>query len=212
FILYNRDDVWGDGFRKVKLNDPRRGGIFTQPSVMTATANSVDTSPVVRGVWVLENVLGTPPAPPPPDVEPLAPDLRAAKTIREQLELHRKVEACNSCHRKIDPLGFAMESFDPMGRWREIYPETKQKIDPSATLSTGQKIDDILAFKKMLMARQKDVTRCLCEKLLTYGSGRLLEPTDRGEVDRILAELDQQGNRLRDLIQLVVRSEVFLTK
>ena len=212
FILYNRDDVWGDGFRKVKLNDSRRGGIFTQPSVMTATANSVDTSPVVRGVWVLENVLGTPPAPPPPDVEPLAPDLRGAKTIREQLELHRKVEACNSCHRKIDPLGFAMESFDPMGRWREIYPETKQKIDPSATLSTGQKIDDILAFKKMLMARQKDVTRCLCEKLLTYGSGRLLEPTDRGEVDRILAELDQQGNRLRDLIQLVVRSEVFLTK
>ena len=212
FILYGRKDVWGDGFRKVKLNDPRRGGIFTQPSVMTATANSVDTNPVIRGVWVLENVLGTPPAPPPPDVEPLAPDLRGAKTIRDQLERHRKVPSCNSCHRKIDPMGFAFENFDPMGRWRDKYPKAKKNIDASSTLSTGRKMADIVEFKKMLLTRKEQVARCLTEKMLTYASGRILEPTDRGEVDRIVSKLKEKGDGLRDLIQLVVQSEVFLTK
>ncbi len=212
FLLYGRDDVWGDGFRKVRIKDPRRGGIFTQPSVMTATANGVDTSPVVRGVWVLENVLGTPPSPPPPDVEPLAPDLRGATTIREQLEKHRRVEACSGCHRTIDPMGFAMENFDPIGRWRERYPVSNLQIDPSATLATGERVDGIVAFRKMLLARQPDVTRCLCEKLLTYASGRLLEPGDRGEVDRIVGEVERKGSRLRDLIKLVVRSDVFRTK
>ena len=187
--IYQRKDVHGERYRKVTLDDPRRGGIFTQPSVMTATANGVDTSPVVRGVYVLENILGTPPAPPPPDVEPLAPDLRGAKTIRQQLELHRETEACSSCHNKIDPMGFAMENFDPVGRWRDIYParthQPRIKIDPSSTLVSGQKLDDIVAFKKMLLSREQDVTRCLTEKLLTYSSGRVLEPVDRGEVNRL---------------------------
>ncbi|MDP6505469.1 MAG: DUF1588 domain-containing protein, partial [Planctomycetota bacterium] len=198
--------------RKVPTNDPRRGGILTQPSVMTATANGVDTSPVVRGVWVLESVLGTPPSPPPPDVEPLSPDLRAAKTIREQMDIHRKQPACNSCHRKIDPMGFPFENFDPIGRWRDKYPKARDNIDAATTTSTGEEIKDIVAFKKLLLTREKDVARSLTEKLLTYSSGRILEPTDRGEVDSIVDNIEKHGNRLRDLIKLVVRSEVFLTK
>jgi hypothetical protein len=210
--IYNRKDIVGDRLRKVALTDPRRGGIFTQPSVMTATANGVDTSPVVRGVWVLENVLGTPPSPPPPDVEPLAPDLRAAKTIREQIQLHRKQDVCNSCHRKIDPMGFAMENFDPVGRWREKYSRARKKIDASATTTTNREMADIVEFKKMLMSKKQLVTRCLTKKMLTYASGRILEPTDRGEIDKIVAKLEAKGNGLRDLIKLVVQSDVFLAR
>ena len=214
--IYQRKDVYGERYQKVALNDPRRGGIFTQPSVMTATANGVDTSPVVRGVYILENILGTPPSPPPPDVEPLAPDLRGATTIRQQLELHRESEACSGCHNKIDPMGFAMENFDPVGRWRDIYParthQPRIKIDPSSTLVTGKKIDDIVAFKKMLLSREQDVTRCLTEKLLTYSSGRVLEPVDRGEVNRIVKELKSKNGGLRDLIKMVTESSIFLSK
>lgn len=209
-VFYGRTDVKGEFLRKVATNDKRRGGIFTQPSVMTATANGVDTSPIVRGVWVLENILGTPPSPPPPDVEPLSPDLRSAKTIREQLALHRKQDACRSCHSKIDPMGFAFENFDPIGRWRDKYPKARENIDASTTANNGQKIDDIVAFKQMLLERESDITRCLTEKLLAYATGRLLEPTDRGEVDQIVEAVD--GGGLRNLIKLVVRNEIFLTK
>ena len=212
FILYGRDDVWGDGFRKVPINNPKRGGILTMPAVMTATANGVDTSPVVRGVWILENILGTPAAPPPPDVEPLAPDLRGNKTIREQLAAHREVASCNNCHRKIDPMGFPFENFNAVGGWREKYPGTRRDIDPSTTLSDGQQVDNIAEFKKALLGREDLVVRCLAEKLLSYSSGRRLEPNDRGEVDHIVAEMKKSGNKLRDLIHLVVRSDVFLTK
>ena len=210
--IYQRKDINGDTLRKVKLDDPRRGGLFTQPGVMTATSNGVDTTPILRGVWLLENVLGTPPSPPPPDVEPLAPDLRDAKTIREQLELHRKNEACNSCHRKIDPMGFAFESFDPVGRWRTHYPKPRLEIDPSTTLSNGDEIPDIVAFKQMLLKREDDVARCLVKKMLTYATGRILEPIDRGETDRIATELAKKGNRLRELVHLVATSEIFLNK
>jgi len=211
-VFYGRDDIKGDSLRKVATSDPRRGGILTQPSVMTATANGVDTSPVVRGVWLLENVLGMPPSPPPPDVEPLSPDLRKAKTIREQLAVHREQAACNRCHRKIDPLGFAFENFDPIGRWRDRYPKGGGEINASATMTNGEQVADIVAFKKMLLGRENDVARCLAEKLLAYSSGRVLEPIDRGEVNRIVEKMSPQGYRLRDLVHLVVQSEVFLTK
>jgi len=211
-VFYGRNDVKGDSLRKVATNDPRRGGIFTQPAVMTATANGVDTSPVVRGVWVLENILGTPPSPPPPDVEPLSPDLRNAKTIREQLQLHRSQEACSSCHQKIDPMGFAFENFDPIGRWRTHYPKGRGIIDASTTTSTGRKVKDIVEFKKLLHEREDQIARCLTEKMLAYSTGRILEPTDRGEVDEIVGQLKAKGNRLRELVKLVVRSELFRTK
>lgn len=211
-VFYGRNDIKGSSLRKVSTNDPRRGGIFTQPSVMTATANGVDTSPVVRGVWVLENILGTPPSPPPPDVEPLSPDLRNAKTIREQLAVHRTQTACNSCHRKIDPMGFAFENFDPIGRWRDKYPRARDNIDASTTTSAGRKVADIVEFKQLLLDRQEQVARCLTEKMLAYSTGRVLESTDRGEVEAIVRQLNSKGNHLRDLIKLVVQSDIFRSK
>ncbi len=210
--IYKREGIRGQRLRKVKLDDPRRGGIFTQPGLMTATANGVDTSPVVRGVWVLENILGTPPAPPPPDVEPLPVDTREATSIRERLDLHRKNEACYSCHIKIDPMGFAFENFDVVGRWRERYKRAKEPIDTSATMANGDEIPDIVAFKKMLMERKTLIVSCLTKKMLTYATGRHLESIDRGEVDRIVAELEKQDDRLRDLVHLVVQSDIFLSK
>ncbi len=208
---YQRDDINGDSLKRVKLDDPRRGGILTMPGVMTATANGVDTTPVVRGVWFLENILGTPPSPPPPDVEPLSPDLRGAKTIREQLELHRKSEACNGCHRKIDPLGFPFENFNPVGQWRDQYPtKPRLAIDPSTTLPDGKAIENIVGFKKSLLAREDEIARCLVKKMLTYATGRMMEPVDRGEIDRITRELGKGGYRFRDLVHLVATSPVFL--
>jgi hypothetical protein len=211
--IYQRKDIQGGAMRKVKLDDARRGGLFTMPGVMTATSNGVDTTPVVRGVWVLENILGTPPSPPPPDVEPLSPDLRDAKTIREQLDIHRKSEACNGCHRKIDPLGFPFENFDPVGRWREQYPtKPSLPIDPSTTLANGKEVPDIITFKKILLERESDIARCLTEKMLTYATGRILEPVDRGEINRIVENLQNKGNRFRDLVHLVATSRIFLSK
>ncbi len=210
-VFYNRDDVKGDYLRRVATEDPRRGGVLTMPSVMTSTANGVDTSPVVRGVWVLENILGTPPAAPPPDVEPLSPDLTQAKTIREQLQIHREQVTCNRCHRKIDPLGFAFENFDPIGRWRDRY-RVGGEIDPSTTLSNGDEVSDIVALKAKLAENESQVARGLTRKLLAYASGRVLEPVDRGDIDAIVETLDKSGNHLQDLIKLIVTSDVFLTK
>ena len=211
--MYGRDDVPGERMIRVPTGDSRRGGILTMPAVMTATANGVDTSPIVRGVWLLENILGTPPSPPPPDVEPLSPDLSKAKTIRDQLELHRKHEACASCHRKIDPMGFAFENFDPVGRWRTHYrTDGRPQIDPTTILSNGDQLADIVAFKQMLLNREPDFARCLTEKMLTYATGRRLEPLDRGEINRITSALAENGNRLRDLVHLVATSEIFLQK
>ena len=210
--IYKREDIRGARLRKVRLDDPRRGGIFTQPGLMTATANGVDTSPVVRGVWVLENILGTPPAPPPPDVEPLPTDTRGAASIRERLDLHRKNEACASCHVKIDPMGFAFENFDVVGRWRDKYRGDRNPIDASAVMANGDKVKDIIEFKQMLKDRKHLVVSCLTKKMLTYATGRHLEAVDRGEVDRIVAELGKKDNRLRDLIHLVVKSDIFLSK
>ena len=210
--IYRREGIRGERLRKVSLDDPRRGGIFTQPGLMTATANGVETSPVIRGVWVLENVLGTPPSPPPPDIEPLPTNTREATSVRELLQLHRKNEACFSCHVKIDPMGFAFENFDVVGRWRDKYRRARDPIDTSATMANGREIADIVEFKEMLLERKELVIRCLANKMLTYATGRQLEAADRGEVDRILDKLSKKENRLRDLVNLVVQSELFLSK
>ena len=210
--IYRREDIRGAGLQKVALNDPRRGGIFTLPGLMTATANGVDTSPVVRGVWVLENILGTPPAPPPPDVEPLPTDTRGGASIRERLDLHRKNEACASCHVKIDPMGFAFENFDVVGRWRDKYRGDGNPIDTSAVLSNGDKINDIVEFKQMLKARKPLIVRNLTSKMLIYATGRKMEATDRGEVDQIVSQLAKKEDRLRELVHLVVQSKIFRSK
>lgn len=196
------------GFQKVALNDSRRGGLLGQASVLTVTANGIDTSPIVRGVWLLENILGTPPSPPPPDVEPLDPDIRGAKSIRDQLQKHRDVPSCNDCHRKIDPPGFALENFDPVGGWRNNY-SRNVPIDASGELPDGQSFTDIREFKTLLVSREEQFARALTEKMLAYATGRKLTVADRPEVDRIVTELKSSGYGLRDLIHLIVASTAF---
>ena len=210
--LYKLEGIEGRAFRKVQLNDPKRGGLLGHASVLTATSNGIETSPVVRGVWILENILGTPPAPPPPDVEPLEPDIRGSKTIREQLANHRKIATCNECHRNIDPLGFALENYDPIGMWRYNYGRNKPKVDASDVMADGNEFNGIVSFKKILLEKQDQFAQCLAEKMLTYATGRTLEATDRPEVERIVNELKDRGYGLKDLVMLVATSEPFLTK
>ena len=127
---YGFKGINGETFRRVSLpKNSHRGGLLGHASVLTVTANGVETSPVVRGVWILDNILGTPPSPPPPDVEPLEPDTRGATTIREQLKKHRNVQACADCHAKIDPLGFALEFYDPIGGYRNCLLYTSDAAD-----------------------------------------------------------------------------------
>ena len=212
--LYGIKNIEGDHFRKVQLPpNSHRGGLLSQASVLTTTSNGVETSPVVRGIWVLENILGTPPSPPPPDVEPLEPDIRGATTIREQLVKHRKVETCAECHRKIDPLGFAMESFDPIGRHREDYlnesGDVINEVDTAGELPTGQSFQDLDELKLVLLERKHYFARCLTEKMLIYALGRELSFGDRATVRQILGDLERRGNGLQDLVELVVTSEAF---
>jgi hypothetical protein len=209
-------------FQKVSLKGDQsarrvRGGLLGMASVLTVTANGIETSPVVRGVWLLENILGTPPNPPPDDVPPIDPDIRGATTIREQLDKHRESETCNNCHRKIDPPGFALENFDPIGAWRTNYPAGKKegpKIDASAELPGGEPFQDIIGYKKFLLEdnRKTLFTRSLTTQLLTYATGRRLEPLDRPEATRIAAEIADKEYGMRTLIEQIVLSEMFRSR
>lgn len=213
--LYGIDGVRGAAFQKVALKDPRRGGLLGQASILTASANGIDTSPVIRGIWVLENILGTPPNPPPPDVEPLEPDIRGATTIRDQLKKHREVPTCNECHRKIDPLGFALENFDPIGGWRDRYERRRGEdpvVDASGQLPDGADFENVIGLKKILASKQDQFARCLTEKMLAYSMGRTLGVSDRPHVDQIVADLKRDGAGLQDLVLQIVASEPFRTK
>ncbi len=214
--LYGIAGVKGMDFQQVVIKDPRRGGLLGQASVLTASANGIDTSPVIRGIWVSENLLGTRPPPPPPDVKALEPDIRGATTIRDQLKKHRDIATCNECHRKIDPLGFALENFDPIGAWRDHYGRDRDTgtlpVDPSGQMPDGQEFADIVGFKKILTAREDQFARCLTEKLLAYATGRMPETADRPHIDRIVADAKAKGNGLQDLVVLVVQSRPFRIK
>lgn len=212
--LYRIKGVSSDTFSRVALPvDSLRGGILGHASILTVTSNGVETSPVTRGIWVLENILGTPPSPPPPDVEPLAPDIRGATTIRKQLAKHRKVETCADCHRKIDPIGFALESFDPIGSFRRSYRNDKgevfSKVDTAGSLASGESFDDLKELKGLLLNRSDQFARCLVEKMLTYALGRELVFRDRPIVDDIVSQLIDRDYGLRDLVELIVTSEAF---
>jgi hypothetical protein len=200
-------------FRRVSLTDPRRGGLLGQGSVLTVSANGIETSPVIRGVWLLENILGTPPAPPPDNVPAIDPDVRGAKSIRDIISKHRDNPACMDCHQKIDPLGFALENFDPIGAWRTHYYTTDRKkgplIDASGELPGGQSFKDVAGLKQVLVSRQSSFARMLTEKLLTYACGRRMEALDRPDVDHILAEVAKDDHGLRRLVELIVLSETF---
>ncbi|MEM7600205.1 MAG: DUF1592 domain-containing protein [Verrucomicrobiota bacterium] len=197
-----------------------RSGLLGQASVLTASANGVETSPVVRGIWVLENLLGTPPAAPPDDIGVPEPDVRGAKTIRELLAKHRDIASCNECHRSIDPLGFALENLDPVGIWRDHYPaldpETDEviqgrEIDSAGTYS-GEAFNDINGLKEILLQKEKLITRNLVRKLLLCGTGREMGVADRPAIDAIVEGIEAAEGGVQDLLMAVIQSEIFLTK
>lgn len=215
---YGLEGINGEAFRRVRLpENARRGGLLGHASVLTVTANGVETSPVVRGVWILENILGTPPSPPPPDVEPLEPDTRGATTIRDQLKKHRDVQACADCHAKIDPLGFALEFYDPIGGYREFYPSMDagdsrdfgKQVDGSGELPSGERFSDERGLKQVLMDRKDRFTYTLTEKLLLYGTGREMTFRDHGVIEGIATDIAESGYGLRDLVVAIADSDVF---
>ena len=197
-------------FRKVSFKTDKRGGLLGMGSVLTITANGIETSPVTRGVFLLENILGTPPPPPPDDVPAIDPDVRGAKSIRELLSKHRESPNCYGCHQKIDPLGFALENFDAIGDWRPRIGKTK--IDSSGELPSGEKFDDVSGLKKILVQRKDLFARMLTDRLLTYACGRRMEALDETTIERIVAELPKKEYGLRSLIEAVIMSEPFLNR
>ncbi len=207
-LHYGIEGIEGNHLRRVSLKGTPRGGLLGQGAFLTASANGVDTSPVVRGIYVLEKLLGYTPPPPPDDVPDIEPDIRGAKTIREQLAKHREIATCAECHRKIDPLGFALENFDAIGGWRDEYGKNLP-IDASGKLPNGDTFSTVPEFQQHIIKREGQFTRSLTEKLLTYGTGRELVPTDRSAIDAILREMKQDNKGLADLIEAVVLSEVF---
>ena len=209
---YGIPGVEGEEFQRVALKPEHgRGGLLGQGSILTATSNGVETQPVVRGVWIMENLLGTPPTPPPPDVEPIEPDTRGVSTMRELMERHRDNPTCFECHRKIDPLGLAMEQFDHVGAWRDRY-QKKLPIDASGEMPDGTRFEGADGIRDYLMSRPDQFTRCLTEKLMTYALGRRLSFTDRDDIDHIVAEMPGNDYGLRELVQQIVSSEPFQTK
>ncbi len=199
-------------FQRVSLPGSRhRGGLLGQTSVLTASANGVDTSPVVRGIWILENLLGTPPSPPPPDVEVPEPDARGALTIRELYAKHRTIASCNDCHKKIDPLGFSLENFDAIGAWRSKY-ESGHEVDPSGQMPNGESFEDVTGLKQIMTRDLEQFTRNLTTKLMIYATGRMMSVSDRPEIDAIVSRLKSRRGGLRVLVKQVVTSEAFLSK
>ncbi|MCB1211615.1 MAG: DUF1592 domain-containing protein, partial [Verrucomicrobiales bacterium] len=208
-----------DGFRRVSLKGSKqRGGLLGMAGVLTVSANGVETSPVTRGVWVTENILGIKP-PPPPDVVPaIDADVSGATTIRDRLTKHRADPACAECHRKIDPLGFALESFDPIGRWRVNYAKPKNgkpapKVDPSGEFTSGETFADFLGFRKVILDHRKDAfTRHLIDQVLSYATGRHMKPVDDFVIEDIFQAIKKDNNGLRTLIVEALTSDVFRSR
>ena len=225
---YGIPDVEGTEMRKVSLPpESHRGGVLTMGSVMKVTANGTTTSPVLRGAWVLERILGTPPPKPPADVEAIEPDIRGATTIREQLAKHRNDATCASCHTKIDPPGFALESFDVIGGWREKYRALSNNgekdsqgrrvrpgpaVDPSDVLSDGRQFKDIDEYKKLLLDDKDQLARSLTEKLLAYSTGAAPAKGDKPAVEAIVRQLRDHHYGFKSLIHEIVQSPLFQTK
>ncbi len=207
-LHYGIAGVEGNTLKRVALKDSQRGGLIGQGAFLTASANGVDTSPVVRGIYVLEKLLGYSPPPPPPDVPVIEPDIRGAVSVREQLEKHRENITCAECHRKIDPLGFALENFDAIGGWRNDY-GPGNVIDASGKLPSGKSFDNLSEFRVALLEREDEFKRCLTEKLMTYALGREVEVLDRPDIDAILKGLEAEDGGLHDLVRLIVLSKSF---
>jgi hypothetical protein len=197
--------------------------------VLKVTANGTTTSPVPRGAWVLDRILGTPPDPPPDGVPALEPDVRGAKTVRDQLAKHRAAAACAGCHAKIDPPGFALESFDVIGGFRDRYRTTGNgdpvtvagrrmhylhgpKVDPSGVTADGRPFRDVDEFKHLLLRDKDQLARALAVRLATYATGGAPTPADAAEVEAVVARVRGKNYGFRTLVHEVVQSNLFRHK
>ncbi|MBW3599071.1 MAG: DUF1588 domain-containing protein, partial [Planctomycetes bacterium] len=209
--LYEIDGVEGREMRKVDLpEDSRRGGVFTHGSFLVVTSNPTRTSPVKRGLFVLENFLGTPAPPAPPDVPALEETRgrRSNLTMREAMAIHREQPLCASCHARMDPLGLALEEFNALGMWREE--DRGKPIETAGELVTGEEFQDTRDLARVIATgRRGDFYRCLTEKLLTYAIGRGVQYYDSPTIDKIVDNLESDGGRMRTLIYGIVESAPF---
>ncbi|HEX3149290.1 MAG TPA: DUF1592 domain-containing protein [Gemmataceae bacterium] len=230
---YGIADVAGGELRKVTLPaTSHRGGVLTQASILKVTADGTRTSPVLRGKWVLDKILGQPPNPPPPDIPAIEPDIRGATTIRQQLDKHRNTPACASCHKHIDPPGFALESFDVIGGWRDFYRGTRNTkagtvelanypgrkiyrgldVEKGGQTPDGKPFETIDDYKTILLADKDQLARNLARKLIVYSTGADIQFADREVVEDLVAKSTEQKYGFRSLIHGVVQSRVFLSK
>lgn len=211
--FYGVSGVKGDEFRKVEFNEQirGRGGILGQGTFLIVTSQSTRTSPVKRGLFVLDNILGTPAPPAPPDVpdlEEVAEHQDAPLTMRQIMEVHREKPLCSSCHERMDPIGLALENFNALGQWRDK--QDGKEIDSAGKLVTGETFSNIMELKTILAgSRKQDFYRCLSEKLLTYALGRGVEYYDAPTIDTIMAQLLKDSGGMKDLIYAIIESVPF---
>ncbi len=230
---YELDPLSGSQMQKVVLpEDSPYGGLLTQAAIMKVTANGTSTSPVVRGAWISERLMGQPPPPPPKNVPAVEPDIRGAKTIRELLSLHTKSESCAGCHARFDPVGLALENFDILGGWRTRYRGIEQgelvtgidraghdfaytlaePVDASGELLDGRRFRDIHDLKGLLVSNPRQLARNLLHQFTLYSTGTPVRFSDRDEIESLLDVCEPDGYRVRDLIHSLVQSRIFLGK
>ncbi|WP_246112980.1 DUF1592 domain-containing protein [Allorhodopirellula solitaria] len=213
----------GMGMQRVKLGPlSRRGGIITHASVLKVTANGTTTSPIIRGVWMLERVMGEHIPPPPANVSAVEPDIRGATSIRDQIDKHKSLDSCAACHVKIDPPGFALESYDVIGGWRERYRAVSSgkgkkwvdgmPVDPSHEFASGESFDSIEGLKQIVSSRPEQLARALATHLATYSTGAAPTFADRETLDAIVAATESTNYGVRSLIHEVIQSSLFQQK
>jgi hypothetical protein len=228
---YGLEPVTGSAIRRVELpEDSPLGGLLTQGAILKITANGTSTSPVLRGAWIMDRILGDPPPPPPPGVPAVEPDIRGAKTIRDLLAMHTKSSTCASCHAKFDPVGLALENFDVLGHWRTHYRGTSEgervsgidhtghdfsytiagAVDPSGTLADGRSFRNVRDLKSIFASNPRQLARNLLEQFTVYATGTPVRFSDRVEIGKMLDACAPNGYRVRDLIHALVQSKVFL--
>jgi hypothetical protein len=211
-LHYGLTNVRGNEFRRITWKDPNRFGLLGKGQVLLATSYGDRTSPVVRGAWILENLIGTPPTPPPPGVEALKEGKGANQrplTVRERLELHRTEKSCNSCHAVMDPLGFALENFDAVGKWRDVDRASLTRIDASERLASGQPVKSPTDLRNALASRPDQFVQTLTQKLMIFATGRSVEYHDMPAVRAIVRAAAKDNYTFEAIVLGVVMSDAF---
>jgi mono/diheme cytochrome c family protein len=213
-LHYGVPNIRGDQFRQVRLADPNRWGLLGKGAILMSTSYGNRTSPVLRGAWVLENLMGTPPSSPPPDVEAFMETEpgKPARTVRERLELHRATPSCNSCHGVIDPLGFALENFDVVGGWRTKDRDAGDIIDASGLLADGTAVEGPAGLREALLRRPELFVHALTEKLMVFALGRGLNYRDMPAVRAVVRQAEKEDYRFEAIVRGIVASPVFQTR